>query len=136
MLVGKSSGPNILQGQVPAGEVEAWIKAHWLLDPLLHIAALVVLTAIILAALSMLLYSAWFVLRLVRPANVATFIKKDIPTRVKGTVAGTGVEVGEEVARALPAFEHQTTETLSQLEARISKLETQFDLWEDTAGRA
>jgi hypothetical protein len=122
--------------QTSAAEIaRAWVEAHPLVNYLLYLASLVVLCVVIVGGVCVIFYGAWFLLRLLKPKNVARFLKQGIPTRVRGTLAGAGLEIGEEVAQVLPEFERTATETLAQLEARISKVENQLNSWEDTEGR-
>jgi hypothetical protein len=114
----------------------AWIAGHWPVDRLLHIAAVAVLLAVILAGLGAVVYAALFLLRLLFGGNIGSFIKTPIPTKFKGSFGGAEIELGQELATVLPEFQRETTETLASLEARISQAESQLESWEDVGGKA
>jgi hypothetical protein len=72
-----------------------WITAHTYVDLGLQAVVLAVCVLLTLLAISAAFYSLWWLLRLLRPANVARFTARDIPGIRKGKLAGQELEFGE-----------------------------------------
>lgn len=71
-----------------------------------------------------------------RPKHIKQFWSKPIPGIIKGGVGPASLEFDEEPKQLVLEFEQQTTDAVANLQARISKVESQFARWEDTVGRA
>ena len=103
-----------------------WVAAHVYVDLALQVVILALCSLMALLGVAGTLYSLWWLVRLLRPANVAKFIKREIPGVRKGKVAGQEVEFAEVVsaeADAIRAMGHTIEEFSFRLGAAERTLE-------------
>jgi hypothetical protein len=103
-----------------------WVAAHVYVDLALRVVVLALCSLMTLLALSATLYSLWWLLRLLRPANVAKFITKEIPGVRMGRLAEQEVEFAEIAgaeADAIRAMAHTIDEFSFRLAAAERALE-------------
>jgi hypothetical protein len=119
-----------------------WITAHTYVDLGLQAVVLAVCVLLTLLAISAAFYSLWWLLRLLRPANVARFTARDIPGIRKGKLAGQELEFGEvasaesEAIRAMGQTIEELSFRLAGAERALKDLEETFERFEDVSGRA
>jgi hypothetical protein len=131
-----------VQGQSVGEAVRDWVVSHGWVDAGLQVVAMALFLLLTLMAISGCFYWLWWLVRLLRPTNIGTFIKKEIPGLRKGKVAGQEFEFGE-LARAESETLRLASQTIEELsfrlgstEAALKKLEGAFERFEDVSGRA